>query len=253
MKFISSERLFIRGLLSPPSLRCFFLIPITDKFYGSFGSDHIHFAKWFRDLLNSKHFPSVIVSLKEEIKDRGQEGLNTKMPHLHSGRVLFHVMLSPGFNFRQKHLFPIFQNRKGKMPFLVSFSCGTARCQTRPTSEPSWQRRQRRRGVMEVPSAIGSTDVYTHWCASLWPRHERGNPSESATLWWRCKWSKIHIHLSYTALASMVIPDGGDGGGVILMHIFGCGRKPASPQRTGSQGEHAASTLKGLWPRGIQN
>lgn len=62
---------------------------------------------------------------------------------------------------------------------------------------------------------------------SLWSRHERANPSESATLWWRCKWSnrwksRIRKHLSYTALASVVIPGGGGGGGgVLLMHIFG--------------------------------
>lgn len=47
----------------------FLFFPITDKLYGSFGSDRIHFAKWFRDLLNGKHFPSVIVSHKVEIMD----------------------------------------------------------------------------------------------------------------------------------------------------------------------------------------
>lgn len=93
---------------------------------------------------------------------------------------------------------------------------------------------------MEAPSA-GNADGYTHWYASLWLHHECGNPSESTSLWWRCKrsnqWkSEIRIHLSHTALASMVIPSGGGGGGVILMHIFGVWEEAGIPLETRVRG-----------------
>lgn len=68
------------------------------------------------------------------------------------------------------------------------------------------------------------------------------------------KKSKIPIHLSYNALASMVlVDDDGAGGGVILMHIFGLlGGGCWGPHREpGSEGQHAAATLTGLWPQGI--
>lgn len=58
-KSINSERLFIRGLLSPLSLRCFFF-PITERFYSSFGLDRIHFAKWFRTANTSHQLYSLI-------------------------------------------------------------------------------------------------------------------------------------------------------------------------------------------------
>lgn len=82
MKLIPSERLFIRGLLSPPSLRCFclFLFFFPPHYWQILWfrwphhhHHHIHFAKWLGDLLKSKHFPSVLVSHKEEIKDRNEE------------------------------------------------------------------------------------------------------------------------------------------------------------------------------------
>lgn len=64
-----NEFLHKGGLLSHPPLRWVFFPPLLTNLCGSFGSDHIHLSKWFRDLLNSKHFPSIIVSQKEEIKD----------------------------------------------------------------------------------------------------------------------------------------------------------------------------------------
>lgn len=124
------------------------------------------------------------------------------------------------------------------MPFVVTFSCGTTRCQTRPTSEPS-RRQMLEKAEMEESdrSTIGCWEcgcVHTLMRKSFCDRGMNVEIPVRAPL---CGEE-----------TSVVIPSGG---GVILLHNFGlweesgvhienrntgrtCCRYPERPQTTGA-------------------